>query len=461
MSEPKSKSGTQRGHQPPQPPGVSTDRVGEAAPSTNRGVDRGQVIGQGVGVLAQWSGRFILIAVGLAVGFWLLAQIWVGVLPVILALILATVLWPPVAWLTRRGLSSTLAATTTLLLSVLVIVGVLAAIAPSIVSQSREIGTQAMEGVDQVQSWLSGPPVNLDNTQIDSGIEQATAWLQERGSDIASGVLTGVSAAASGLVTFALVLVLTFFFLKDGPRFLPWVRRSVGRTAGRHLTEVFTRLWRTLSGFIRTQAIVSAFDAVLIGGGLLVTGVPLAAALAVLTFFGGFIPIIGAVTVGALAVLVALVSNGLTTALIVLGIVLAVQQIEGNVLQPWLQGQSMQLHAGIILLAVAAGGTLFGIIGAFLAVPVAASLVVTIRYVSEQIDLRTGDLPADELAVATPEGALAATRGEAEVEHQRSVARRRQQARVGARVRVSDQGAARRPGRLQRLWRRVRPGAST
>jgi len=198
---------------------------------------------------------------------------------------------------------------------------------------------------------------------------------------------------------------------------------------------------------------------VLIGGGLLVTGVPLAAALAVLTFFGGFIPIIGAVTVGALAVLVALVSNGLTTALIVLGIVLAVQQIEGNVLQPWLQGQSMQLHAGIILLAVAAGGTLFGIIGAFLAVPVAASLVVTIRYVSEQIDLRTGDLPADELAVATPEGALAGTRGEAEAEHQRSVARRRQQARVGAGV--SDQGAARRPGRLRRLWRRIRPGAST
>jgi len=136
-----------------------------------------------------------------------------------------------------------------------------------------------------------------------------------------------------------------------------------------------------------------------------------------------------------------------------------VQQIEGNVLQPWLQGQSMQLHAGIILLAVAAGGTLFGIIGAFLAVPVAASLVVMMRYVSEQIELRTGDVSADDLAVATPEGKLVATRGEAQAEHQRAVARRRQQPPVGARA--SDQGAARRPGRLRRLWRRIRPGAST
>ncbi|MBF6768670.1 AI-2E family transporter, partial [Acinetobacter baumannii] len=149
-----------------------------------------------------------------------------------------------------------------------------------------------------------------------------------------------------------------------------------------------------------------AVDAVLIGTGLVVMQVPLAFALAVLTFFGGFVPIIGAVTAGALAVLVALVSQGLTTALVVLAIVLAVQQLEGNVLQPLLQGRSMQLHAGVILLAVAAGSTLFGIVGAFLAVPVIATVAVVMRYISEQVDLRTGDLHADEVPVATKDGEI-------------------------------------------------------
>ena len=164
-----------------------------------------------------------------------------------------------------------------------------------------------------------------------------------------------------------LMLVLSFFFLKDGDRFLPWLRKYTGVKVGWHLTEVLMRSWNTLSGFIRTQAIVSMVDAVFIGLGLVILGVPLAPVLAVLTFFGGFIPIIGAFTAGALAVIVALVSGGLTKALLALGLVILVQQIEGNVLQPILQSRSMGLHAAIVLLAVAVGGTLFGIIGAFLA----------------------------------------------------------------------------------------------
>jgi predicted PurR-regulated permease PerM len=134
----------------------------------------------------------------------------------------------------------------------------------------------------------------------------------------------------------------------------------------------------------------------------------LAFTLTVLTFFAAFIPVVGAVVVGSLAVLVALVSNGLTTALIVLAIVLAVQQIESNVLQPILQSKSMELHPGIVLISVTAGGVLFGIIGAFLAVPVAASVVVVLRYLSEQVDLRTGDVAVGDLPLATPEGAVAA-----------------------------------------------------
>jgi putative heme transporter len=375
--------------------------------------DRGQVIAQAVRVCAEWSLRFIIIIIALAILLWLLGQVWVGVLPILLALIVSTVLWPVVNVLARRGVPVGLAAAVTLVGSLTLVVGILASIAPSIVNQSREIGTAAAEGLDEVVGWLSGPPFNIDNDQLDEGLDTATSWLTERSGDIASTVFAGVGVLGSGLITLGLVLVLTFFFIKDGPRFLPWLRAVSGRRAGRHLTELLTRMWRTLGGFIRAQAMVSAFDAVFIGLGLLLLGVPLAVALAVLTFFAGFIPIVGAVTAGALAVLVALVSNGWQIALAVLGLVIAVQQIESNLLQPVLQGRTMQLHAGIVLLSVAAGGTLFGIVGAFLAVPVAATLAVLLRYVDEQFDLRTGDISAAEHTYATPEGALAARRQQA------------------------------------------------
>lgn len=153
-------------------------------------------------------------------------------------------------------------------------------------------------------------------------------------------------------------------------------------------------------------------DAFFIGLGLVVLDVPLAAALAVLTFLAGFIPIVGALAAGGLAVLVALVSNGPTTALLVLAVIVIVQQLESNVLQPVLQGRSLKLHPAIVLVAVTAGGTLFGIIGAFLAVPVAAVTVAALRYMSEQISLRTGELRADDLDTTTPEGSMAAHQGE-------------------------------------------------
>jgi len=181
---------------------------------------------------------------------------------------------------------------------------------------------------------------------------------------------------------------------------------------GTHLTELLARVWLTLGRYIRVQALVSLADAILIGLGLVILQVPLAPALAVLTFFAGFIPIVGAVVAGALAVLVALVSNGPTTALLVVGLVILVQQIESNVLQPLLQGRSLHLHAAVVLLAVAAGGTLFGIAGAFLAVPVAAIVATVLRYLTEQTALRSGEVHADDVNTVTAEGNRAAKMGE-------------------------------------------------
>ncbi|WP_203337020.1 AI-2E family transporter [Nocardioides limicola] len=381
---------------------------------TNRGVDRSIVIDAWLQTAARWSLRLILISIAVVALLWLLAKIWVGVLPVLLALIVTTVLYGPVSWLRRHNVPSSLAALVGLLVPFAIIGGIFTAIAPSVVRQSATLVDQAADGIRELQRWLQGPPINLQSEQVREATDEVVKWLQGSSTQIASGVFTTVGAVTSAMVTLVLVLVLTFFFLKDGHYFLEWVRRVSGRKAGRHLTEVCTRGWVTLSGFIRTQAIVSAVDAIFIGLGLVILQVPLAFALAILTFFGGFVPIVGAFTVGILAVLVALVSNGWVTALAVAGVIVVVQQLESNLLQPYLQGKSMQLHAGLILLAVAAGATLFGVIGAFLAVPFAAVTATTLRYISEQIDIRTGDLAPEDANTLTAEGRAANLRGAAE-----------------------------------------------
>ncbi|WP_237568325.1 AI-2E family transporter [Mycolicibacterium lacusdiani] len=335
--------------------------------------------------------QFVLVAAALWVLAWVVGKTWVILLPVVLAVIVCTVLWPPVGWLLRKGVAPAFAVLLVLLLAVGVVAGVIAAVAPAIVEQSTELAEQATAGVVQVRDWLGGPPLNIADSQLDSAVTAINDQVNASSAQIAAGVFTGVGAATSALVTLFTTVVVTFFLLKDGPRFVPWLRRTVGMPAAPHFAELLQRVWSTLGGFIRTQALVSLVDAVLIGIGLLVLGVPLAYALAIITFIGGFVPIVGAFVAGGLAVLIALVANGPVTALIVLGIILAVQQLEGNVLQPWLQSKSMNLHAVIVLLAVTLGASTFGVIGAFLAVPVAAAGAVIIRYYGEQVSERAGE----------------------------------------------------------------------
>ncbi|NEW37890.1 AI-2E family transporter [Nocardia cyriacigeorgica] len=351
--------------------------------------DRGDVIGVGVLWLAKWSLCIVAIAAGIWVIGYIAAKLWVVLLPVLLAIVVATVLWPPTRWLIQHRLRPAAAASITVIGFLAVLSGVIALIVPSVVDQAPALADKSTEGINQVRDWLQGPPLNVRDEQLDSAVEALVSRLQSSAEQIATGVFSGVSAATSALITLFLVLVLSFFFVKDGPRFMPWLHSTVGSSSGRHLEEVLARVWVVLGGFIRTQALVSLIDAVLIGLGLVILDVPLALVLAVITFLGGFIPMVGAFVAGALAVLVALVANGVTTALIVLGIIIAVQQLEGNVLQPVLQSRSMKLHAVIVLLAVTGGGALYGITGAFLAVPVAAVVAVVIRYVGEQIDVVT------------------------------------------------------------------------
>jgi putative heme transporter len=367
---------------------------------------RSEAIADGLSFIARWSLRLALIGVGLALVWWLTAQLWVIVMPVLLALLLSTVLAPPAFWLRRRGWPPALAAAAIVVAGLALLGLVVYFLARSITGGVSEIATSASAGLQSIQDWLSGPPLNLGTSQFNTLLDQVTQRLQSSVSTIASGVLTGVGTVASLVVTGLLALVLAFLFVKDGDRFLPWLRGVVGPRAGGHLSVVLGQVWTVLGGFIRGQVLVSLADGVFIGIGLVIVGVPLALPLAVLTFFGGFVPIVGALFAGTLSVLVALVSNGFTSALIVLGIVLLVQQIEGNVLQPILQGKSLNLHAAVVILAVTAGGSLYGIGGAFLAVPFAAAAATVLRYLFAQVDRTSEDDATD--APSDPAAAEAA-----------------------------------------------------
>ncbi len=362
---------------------MTTPVAAPLAPGKAADPERGRDIGRALTWLSTWSLRLALTVVGAYLVYELLAKLYVVVLPVVLALLLASVLWTPTAWLRRHRVPPAVAALVVVLGSLAALVGLFAGLAPQVVDQVGDIAGRAAGGLEKIQQYVTGPPLNLDSAQVDGAVNQATQRLRGSASAIATGVLSGVGAIGSYLVTFFLALVLTFFFLKDGPKFLPWLNLLVGERAGRHLDVVLLRSWAVLGSFIKGQALVGLVDAVFIGIGLLVLGVPLALPLAVLTLFGGFIPIVGAFVVGGLSVLVALVSNGTTTALIVVALIFAVQQIEGNVLQPVLQGKSLALHPAVVLLAVTAGGSLFGIAGAFFAVPVAAVAAVVVRYLGE------------------------------------------------------------------------------
>jgi predicted PurR-regulated permease PerM len=341
------------------------------------------------------SAELIVITVALVILGYVFGKLWVVLLPVVLGLLFTTVMWPLTRFLRKHGWPPALAAVATVLVFLGAFGGIIAVIAPQVVSNVEDLANQFSGGLQQVQDYVAGPPFNLNDDQIGNAVDSVINSVQANAQNIAGYAVTTATTIGNLLINLVLALVLSFFFLKDGPKWVPWLAAQTGPRAAPHVAALSLKTWATLSEFIRQQALVGFVDAFFIGLGLLVLGVPLVLPLAVLTFFGAFIPIIGAFVAGAFAVLIALVSVGVTKALIVLGIVVAVQQLEGNVLQPIIQGRGLNLHAAVVILAVTAGSSLFGIIGAFLSVPVAALIAVAYRYGRDMLDGLTPEVAAD------------------------------------------------------------------
>ncbi|RCL85816.1 MAG: AI-2E family transporter, partial [Microbacterium sp.] len=326
--------------------------------------------GDKFGVLAT-RGLQIIVVVALAAGvIWGLRQLTLVVIPVLLALIFASAFAPVMGWMRRRGVPSILATLVALLAIVLILGGVGWLIVWAVRDQWDSLYSQAQAGAQQLWQWVQTLPFGIDQQQIDQWIASIQDFITS--AQFGTGAIAGVSVVANFATGFVLLVVVLFFFLKDGPRMWEFLLRPFRGSAEARARRIGDKTVSTLGAYVRGTASVAFVDAVGIGIGLWILGVPLALPLAVLVFLLAFIPIVGATLAGILAALVALVANGWVNALFVVGLVVLVNQLEGNFLQPVLMGRSMKLHSFVILIALTIGTVLGGIVGAVLAVPITA-----------------------------------------------------------------------------------------
>lgn len=323
---------------------------------------------------ADVSWRLLVVGAAVVATAMLAARLRVILVPTVVAALAASALWPLTRRLRELGAPNALAALATVTTLVGVIAAVAAALAPGTAEEIGSLDVSVTDGLDVVEGWLTTGPLGLSEPEVQSFFDRAEREVQAASGQIASGAIGGALLAVEAVAGALLAVVLLFFFLKDGDRMWAWVSGLLPEGRRASWDRIATDVRDVLAGFIRGTTIIAFVDAVGIGIGLLLLGVPLVLPLAVLTFLGGFVPLLGATIAGFVAVMVALVSNGFLTALAVLGVVIAVQQLEGNVLQPVVVGRSVQLHPAVVLVAVGAGAVLWGLAGALLAVPVTAAL---------------------------------------------------------------------------------------
>jgi predicted PurR-regulated permease PerM len=330
-------------------------------------------------IAAAWSWR--LIVVGL-LGWALLhfiGIISVVVIPLAISLLLSALLSPAVGWLLRLHLPPSLATFLVLFGGIAAIAGTLTLVINQFVNGVPELTQNASEGVRQIQNWARTGPLHLSDDQVNSAIDSAQQWINQNTDKLTSTGIATATTLFEVLTGALLVLFSTFFFLRDGRKIWRFVVRLVPVNARWSLADAGDASWRTLGSYVRATVLVAFIDALGIGIALVVLNIQFPLPLAALVFLGAFIPIVGASVSGAVAVLVALVDKGWVVALIVLGAVILVQQLEGHVLQPLIMGRAVAIHPLVVIIGIASGVILAGIIGALVAVPLIAVLNTGIR----------------------------------------------------------------------------------
>jgi predicted PurR-regulated permease PerM len=307
----------------------------------------------------------------------------VVVIPVVVALLLAALFEPVAGWLRRRGVNRSAAAALVLVGGLVIVGGGVWLIVQTFIAQFDDLSEQVGEGLAEIRSWLAQGPFQLSQDQLNEAWESLRRQLTENQGALTSGALTTATTLGEVVTGFFLVLFTLFFFLRDGDDIWRFLCRMLPTRAQVPTARAGHYSWFTLVSYVRATILVAFVDALGIGIGLAIVGIPLALPLAALVFLGAFIPVIGATLSGAVAVLVALVTDGPVTALVVLAIVIGVQQLEGHVLQPLIMGRAVALHPLAVILAIAIGVVVAGIVGALVAVPLLAVANTAVRYLNE------------------------------------------------------------------------------
>lgn len=333
-------------------------------------------------IAAAWSWRLLVVGFAFVLIYQAFSQISLIVVSIMIAALLAGLLSPVVYFFRRRHLGAGLATAITEIGLIAGVLGLLALVGQQMVTGFSSMSSQVMAGWNQLMVMVNDLPIDLGTDQINDYLNQLMEGLQSNFSSILSGVASVGSTAADLGTGLAIVLFTLIFFLMEGEKIWLFIVKLFPRRARLAVNGAGRQGWKSLVSYVRVQVFVAAVDAVGIGLSAFFLGVPLALPLGVLVFLGSFIPVIGALLTGFMAVMLALVANGLVNALIMLFMVLLVQQIESNILQPLIMGKAVSLHPLAVLLAVLAGSMLYGIVGALFAVPVLAIVNTIIRYLA-------------------------------------------------------------------------------
>ncbi|CAN5256222.1 AI-2E family transporter [soil metagenome] len=348
---------------------------------------------------AAWAWRLLVLLGAVIALLWLAEKLLVLVVPVALATMLTALLLPLVDWLDRRGAPRGGAVALVILGSFAILGGLLTFVVSQFISGLPQLVTEVTRSIDSLRTWLVEGPAHLSKEQIDNAGNSAIEAIRNNQEKVTSGALS-TAATITEIVTGALLVFFTLIFLLHGGRNIwAFVTRVFPTDVRERVSDAGRAGFHSLIGYIRATFVVALVDAIGIGTGLAIMGIPLALPLASLVFLGAFIPLVGAVLTGFLAVVVALLSKGVVYALITLGLIIAVQQLEAHVLQPLVMGRAVSIHPLAVVLGIAGGAVLAGIVGALLAVPAIAFLNSAIRVLiakdpaAEQDRLKADDGP--------------------------------------------------------------------
>ena len=356
-------------------PEESTSEPGRklgGGPDRRRTVPEQSRVPSWLATASAWGWRLLLLAVVIYLIARVLGLLYIVVVPCIAALLLTAILQPLTARLRRAGLPALAATWVTLLIAAAVVGGLVTLVANRVSADYPTLLAEAKHTTAQIQSWLAGPPFHIKNNNAQKFLNNIPSYLSKHKSLVEGTVVTGGKIASEFFGGLVLMLFVTFFLIKDGERIWSWLLGAMRTDTARRMDRAGHASWLVVVYYMRGTVIVAAIHALVVGVALWIMGVPLAVPLAVVVFVAAFVPLVGLLVAGTLAIVVTLATKGWVDAVILLGILVIEDQLEAHLLQPQVVGKMIRLHPLAVILSLAAGGVLAGIPGAVVAVPIVA-----------------------------------------------------------------------------------------